>query len=83
MAHLDDAALGRVDEGPQNADSGIGSQPDGVRHGGHEFLPAVRVNAVVPGMGGNDEPARAVAFRNACRHGQEDAVAERDDGLLH
>ena len=83
MACPDDAPLGGVDEGAQDAQPGISPQPDGFRHGRHEFLPAVRVNTVVPGMGGNDELLRAVAFRNARRHGQEDAVAEGDDGLFH
>ena len=79
MAHGGDAALGRADEGTQDAQPGIGSQADGLRHGGHEFLPAVRVNAVVPGMGGNDKLLRSAAFRHPGRDGQEEAVAEGDD----
>lgn len=75
--------LDHVDERAQDAQAGIGSQANGFRHGGHEFLPAVRIDAMVPGMGRNDELLRPAAFRNPGGDGQEDAVAEGDDGLLH
>ena len=37
---------------------------------------------MVPGMGRNDELLRPAAFRNPGGDGQEDAVAEGDDGLI-
>lgn len=78
-----DFCLGVGDEGTQDLQMGVGAVRDGCGHGSHEFLAAVGVEGVVASVGCNDEPGGAFAFGNACGNGQEDAVAEGNDGLLH
>ena len=77
-----DFCLGVVDEGAQDLELGVGAEMDGVCHGGHEVFSAIGVEGVVAVVGGNDDGFRAVAFRDTGGDGQEDTVAEGDDGLL-
>ena len=71
----------RPDERPQNLHTRIGAQADGLRHGLHEILPAVRVDCMVPRMRRDHQRLRPAALRNARRNGQEHPVAEGHDRL--
>ena len=75
--------LGAGDEGTQNLQIRVGAVGDSGRHGCHELLPAVGVDGVVATVGGDDQPFGTLAFGNAGGNGQENAVAEGDNCLLH
>lgn len=83
VAEGDNLPFAEVDEGTQDFQLGVGAKADGAGHGLHEVLPAIGVDGVIPGVGGDDNARGAVAFRNASGHGQKDAVAEGNDGLFH
>lgn len=78
-----DVFFAKRDEGAEDLDVGVGACGDGLRHGGEEVFAAVGVDGVVTGVGGDDEAFGADAFGEASGDGEEDAVAEGDDGALH
>ena len=78
-----DARLGPAHERAQDAQAGIGAEPQGLVEGIEKGGPAVRVDGVVAGVRAEDHGGRAQAFGESARQREEEAVAERHDGLPH
>lgn len=78
-----DVLLPDGDEWAKHLDSHVGALPDRLGHGCHELLPAVRVDGVIPRMGGDDQPLGLAALGESGGDGEHNAVSERDHGGFH
>ena len=83
MAAADHRGLVPADERAGEADARIGTEADGCVHRVHERRPAIGVDGVVAGVGGDGDRARTDALGESGGDGQQDAVAERHHGAAH
>ena len=67
-------------KGGQDSHPVEGAFLGGFRHGFGKALSAVRIDGVIPAVGGDENGVNAEIFRKAHRDGKHDPVAERDDG---
>lgn len=78
-----DGGFVEVDEGADEAHLGVGTALHGGIHCLHEIFPAIGVDGVVTGVGGDDDTGCSLAFGETGCNREHDGVSKRDDRLLH